>query len=53
MGCVGLVRGPAASMNHQFTVTTQAWGDDPKQPQRHPSAQTKYDAFMTFAYHWE
>ena len=47
MAFVGLACGPAACMDHQFTLTIQVWGGDPQQPERHPLAQTKYDAFVT------
>ena len=50
---MGLACGPAASMNHQLTMTTQAWGGDPQQPEHCPLAQTKYDAFVTSANHRE
>ena len=44
-----LAGGPAACMNYQFTLTSQAWYDDPQQPERRPLAQTKHDAFVTSA----
>ena len=43
---MGLARGPAACMNHQFTVAIQAWGGDPQLLKLHPLAQIKYDAFV-------
>ena len=48
-GLMGLARGPAACMNHQFTVISQVLGWDSQQPQRRPLVQTKYDTFMTSA----
>ena len=48
---MGLVSGPTAYMDHQLSVTSQAWGGDPQQPERRPLDQTKYDAFMTWAYY--
>ena len=45
-----LARGPAACMDHQFAVTTQAWCGDPQQRESRPLAQTKYDTFATLAY---
>ena len=56
MHATGFIRpmhGPAACMNHQFTVTSQAWGGDPQQPELRSLPQTKYDAFMTSAYYIE
>ena len=46
-GLIGLACG------YQFTVTSQAWGGDPQQPERHSLTQTKYDDFVTSAYYWE
>ena len=43
---MGLAHGPAACMNHQFTVASQVWAGDPQLPEGHPLAQIKYDAFM-------
>ena len=51
-GLMGLALGPATCMNHQFTVATQAWGGDAQQPERRPLVQSKYDAFVTLAYHY-
>ena len=36
-----------------FSVTTQAWGSDPQQPDRRSLTQTEYDACMTSAYYSE
>ena len=45
-----LVCGPAACMNHQFTVASQAWwGGDPHSEHRW-LIQIKYDAFVTSAH---
>ena len=50
---MGQVPGPAAWMNHQFTVASQAWGGDPQQPEHRPLAQIKYDTFMMWAHNQE
>ena len=52
-GLMGVARSPAACMNHQFSMATQAWCGDPQQPERHPLAQTTYDVFVTLAYYRE
>ena len=50
-GLIRLAHGPAACMNHQFTMASQAWGGD---PQLHlPLAQMKYEAFVTPAHYRE
>ena len=48
-----LAHGPTTCMSYQFTETSQAWGGDPQQPEHHPLAQTKHDAFVTSAYYPE
>ena len=50
---MGLAHVPTACMNHQFTVTIEAWGGDPQQPERRPLARTKFDAFITSVYYWQ
>ena len=50
---MGLARGSAACMNHQFNVTSQVCGGDPQLPEHHPLAQIKYDAFVTSAHYRE
>ena len=51
VGLIELARGPAAGMNHQFTVASQAWSGDLQQPEHRPLAQIKYDAFVTSAHY--
>ena len=46
---IKLLRSPAACMDPQFTVATQAWDGDPQQPEHRPLAQTKNDSFVTLA----
>ena len=52
-GLMGLARGPAACMNHQFTVASQMWSGDPQPPGHRPLAQIKYEAFVTSAHYRE
>ena len=52
-GLMGLARCPAAGMNHQFTMASQAWGGDPQLPEHRWLAQIKCDTFMTSAHYRE
>ena len=45
---MGLACGPTACKNHQYTVTNQALGGYPQQPECHPLAEIKYDTFVTW-----
>ena len=48
-----LARGPAACMNHQFIVASQAGSGDPQLSEHRPLAEIKYDTFMTSAHYLE
>ena len=46
---MGLGPGPAACMNHEFTLDSQVWDGDPQLLELRPLAQIQYDAFVTSA----